>query len=109
LAGLKLERTLAFIDLVEAIAWLLILLAIETIVRLQGRDIVAGALVTASRVAEFSLYTLILGFGIYWATLSHWLYLWDEIVWIGGFAAIEMNLSEWRDELRKQDGCGVAT
>ncbi len=37
--------------------------------------------------------------GVYWATLSHWLYFWDELVWIGGFAAIEMNVSEWRDEL----------
>jgi hypothetical protein len=27
------------------------------------------------------------------------LYLWDELVWIGGFAAIEMNVSQWRDEL----------
>ncbi len=26
-------------------------------------------------------------------------YLWDELVWIGGFAAIEMNVSQWRDEL----------
>jgi hypothetical protein len=27
------------------------------------------------------------------------LYFWDELVWIGGFAAIEMNVSQWRDEL----------
>jgi hypothetical protein len=25
--------------------------------------------------------------------------LWDELVWILGFAAIEMNVSEWREEL----------
>jgi hypothetical protein len=27
------------------------------------------------------------------------LYLWDELLWIGGFAAIEMNVSEWREEI----------
>ena len=37
----------------------------------------------------------------YWATLSHWLYAWDEFLWIAGFAAIEMNVSEWRDELAR--------
>jgi len=37
--------------------------------------------------------------GIYWASLSHWLCTWDTLVWIGGFAAIEMNVSEWREEL----------
>jgi hypothetical protein len=30
------------------------------------------------------------------------LYLWDELVWIGGFAAIEMNVSQWRDELLEE-------
>ena len=35
----------------------------------------------------------------YIAYLSHWLYLCDELVWILGFVAIEMNVSEWRSEL----------
>ncbi len=48
---------------------------------------------------KFLLYLSLIIIGIYWATLSHWLYLWDELVWIGGFAAIEMNVSQWRDEL----------
>ena len=42
---------------------------------------------------------MLIGIAIYWATLSHWLYVWDEFLWIAGFAAIEMNLSEWRNEL----------
>jgi hypothetical protein len=27
------------------------------------------------------------------------LYFWDELIWIGGFAAIEMNVSQRREEL----------
>ena len=45
------------------------------------------------------MYLTLIGLGIYWASLSHWLYLWDELVWIGGFAVIEMNISEWHGEL----------
>ncbi len=53
---------------------------------------------TANALSVF-LYLSLIALGVYWATLSHWLYLWDELVWIGGFVAIEMNVSQWRDEL----------
>jgi len=99
MAGLNLERDLAWADLIEAVVWLLILLAIEVVVRLQGRGVTGGALISTANTLKIFLYLSLIAFGIYWATLSHWLYLWDELVWIGGFAAIEMNVSEWRDEL----------
>ena len=99
MAGLDLERDLAWADLVEVVVWLLILLAIETVVRLQGRGIIGGALISTANALKIFLYLSLIALGIYWATLSHWLYLWDELVWIGGFAAIEMNVSQWRDEL----------
>jgi len=99
MAGLDLERDLAWVDLFEAVTWVLILLAIEAVVRLQGRGVTGGKLMSTANGASIFLYLALIAFGIYWATLSHWLYLWDELVWIGGFAAIEMNLSEWRNEL----------
>ncbi len=39
----------------------------------------------------------------YWGYLAHWLYVWDELVWIAGFAAIEMNVVEWRDEILEEE------
>ncbi|NOR37007.1 MAG: hypothetical protein GQ577_09680 [Woeseiaceae bacterium] len=99
LAGLKLERDLAWVDLAEAVIWLLILLAIEVIVRMQSHGITGGKLMSTLNRVKFLLYAILISIGVYWAWLSHWLYLWDELVWIGGFAAIEMNVSEWRDEL----------
>jgi hypothetical protein len=99
MAGLTLERDLAWADLAEAVIWLFILLAIETVVRLQSRGITGGALVSLLNKTKTVLYAMLIGIGVYWATLSHWLYFWDELVWIGGFAAIEMNVSQWRDEL----------
>lgn len=99
MAGLTLERELAWVDLVEAVVWLLIVLAIETVVRLQGKGITGGAIISTANRLQIFLYTILIAFAIYWATLSHWLYFWDELVWIGGFAAIEMNVSQWRDEL----------
>jgi hypothetical protein len=99
LAGLELERDLAWADLAEVLIWLLILLAIEVVVRLQGQGIAGGTLISTANTLSIFLYASLIAIGIYWATLSHWLYLWDELVWICGFAAIEMNLNDWRGEL----------
>ena len=97
--GLGLERDLAWADLIEVVVWLLILLAIEVVVRLQDRGVTGGALLSAANRLKFFLYLVLTGLAIYWATLSHWLYFWDELVWIAGFAAIERNVGEWRNEL----------
>ncbi len=99
LAGLNLERDLAAVDLAEAAIWLLILFAIEVVVRLQSRGITGGKLMLTLTRIKFLMYATLIAFGIYWAWLDHWLYLWDELLWIGGFAAIEMNVSEWREEI----------
>jgi hypothetical protein len=97
--GLELERDLAWADLIEVVVWLLILLAIEVVVRLQDRGVTGGALLSAANRLKFFLYLVLTGLAIYWATLSHWLYFWDELVWIAGFAAIERNVRAWRNEL----------
>jgi len=99
--GLNLERKLAWVDLAEAVIWLLVLLTIELVVRMQGRGLSSGRLMSTANFAKTFLYLSLIAIGIYWASLSHWLYLWDELVWIGGFAAIELNISEWRSELRE--------
>ncbi len=99
MAGLSLERALSWADLYEGTAWLLALLAIETVLRLQDRGVTGGTLMRTVNWGKNLLYASILGVGVYWASLAHWLYLWDEILWIGGFMAIDMNLSEWRQEM----------
>ena len=102
-AGLELERDLAWADLAEVIIWLIILFAIEIVVRLQEKGVTGGAWITSLNRLKTVLYLSLVGIGIYWASLGHWLYLWDELVWIGGFMAIEMNISEWRDEILQED------
>ncbi len=98
-AGLAVHRNLIVADLIEAIAWLLILLSIETIVRLQGQGVAGGAIISAANAMTALLFFVLIAISMYWATLSHWLYVWDEFLWICGFTAIELNVRNWRDEL----------
>ncbi len=106
LAGLNLERDLAWSDLIEVLVWLLVLLMIEVVVRLQSRGVAGGTLISAVNAIKVFLYATLIALGIYWASLSHWLYFWDELVWRGGFAAIELNVSQWRDELLAETEAG---
>lgn len=106
--GLALERQLAWADLYEGVAWLLAILAIEVVVRLQERGITGGNLMRTADWGKNLLYASILGVGVWWASLSHWLYLWDEFLWIGGFMAIGMNLSEWRKEIDNERAGAMA-
>lgn len=97
--GLELERELAYADLIEVVVWVLIILAMELVVRMQDRNITTGRFLTFANRSKLILYLTLVGVALYWASLSHWLYVWDEFLWIAGFGAIELNVNEWRDEI----------
>ena len=100
--GMRLSRQLAWLDLVEASVWLLIVFLIEFMVRLQNRGISSGPMIAMGNVAKPALYGMLLLVAAFWGFKQHWLYVWDELIWIGGFLAIEMNVVEWREELRDE-------
>ena len=70
--------------------------------RLQERGVTGGMLISVLNKLKTFLYLVLFALAAYWASLSHWLYTWDTFVWIAGFAAIEINISNWRDELLDQ-------
>jgi len=100
--GLTLERQLAWGDLVEVIMWLFIIAAIELVVRLQEHGITSGTVISTANRLKVVFYLVLVALAIWWGSLSHWLYTWDTFVWIAGFAAIEMNISEWREEILEE-------
>ena len=98
-AGLGIELELAWVDLIEAIVWLLILFTIEVAVWLQDRNISEGAAFRVLARIKLFLYSLLWMAIIYWLYRGHYMFAWDEFVWIAGFVAIEMNMRAWRKEL----------
>ncbi len=97
--GLALETILAWVDMLEVVVWLVILFTIETMVRLQDRGITQGQLVSAIKATKFLLYSSLWCMVVYWITLGHYYFAWDEALWIIGFIAIEMNVREWKKEI----------
>lgn len=101
LASLERERWLAWLDVIEAVIWLLIMALIELTIRLQEREISSGRAITTLNYLKFAGYGALMGMAIHWGLTDLFLNFWDEILWIGGFAAIEMNMSDWREELEE--------
>jgi hypothetical protein len=98
-ARLREGRILAWTDVVENLAWLLIVAINEVIVRIQERGFGTTALLTVGNRLKGALYTLIVCIALYWGSKDQVLYLWDELLWVGGFALIEKNIFEWRARL----------
>ena len=103
--GYELERKLIWIDLFEACTWLLVIFSIELAVWLQNRDITGGALMAASHAAKL-FYGLLFAAAAWWVWIGHWVWAWDEFLWISGFWAIERNLSQWREEILEEQTPG---
>ena len=96
LAGLEVERRSAWISLQDAVTWLLVMFTIELGIWLQERNISGGSLVVVTQLGKV-FYAVLFFDAAYWAWMGHWLYTWDQLLWIGGFWAIEFNLKEWRE------------
>ena len=98
-AGLSGELGLAIVDIIEVTAWLVVVILIELVVVVQERGTSEGPFITWGNYLTVALYSMLVFIACYWMWKGHWVYAWDELLWIGGFLAIEMNLSEWRDEM----------
>lgn len=98
-AGIAELKILYAVDIEDAIVWLSVVLLIELVLQLQEKGISKGPMITGSNFLTIALYAILVGNALYWFWKGHYVYGWDELLWIGGFAAIEMNLSEWRKEL----------
>ena len=98
-AGMAIELELAWVDLVEVVVWLFILFFIELRIRLQDRGISSSRLLSIATTTKGVLYGILWCLAAYWAYRGHWIFAWDEALWILGFMAIGMNLSDWREEI----------
>ena len=98
-AGMTIELELAWVDLVEVVVWLVILFFIALRIRLQDRGISSSRLLSFATTTKGVLYGVLWCLAAYWAYRGHWIFAWDEALWILGFMAIGMNLSDWRKEI----------
>lgn len=98
LEGLTDIRRLAWVDVINAAVWLLVVLLLEIDVRLQERGRFEGVALVASNAAKAVLYSLLLLAAIYWGLNGKFVDFWDAFLWLVAFVFIELNIFEWRRE-----------
>jgi hypothetical protein len=102
LQGQKEIIALAWVDVINAAVWLLVVVVLEIDVRLQEKNRYEGAVLYASNTIKFVLYTVLLLAAIYWGFNGDFVDFWDAFLWLVAFIFIELNVFEWRQESLEQ-------
>lgn len=89
---------LAWVDVINAGAWLLVVAILAFDVWLQLRHELSDAIMRYSQVIKSMLYFTLLLCAIYWGVNGSFLDFWDAFLWLVAFFFIEMNLFEWQAE-----------
>lgn len=92
------QQWLAWVDVVNAAAWLGVVAVLELDVFLQQRELLAGWVLTFSKAAKVILYGTLLLAAAYWAVWGDFVDGWDAFLWLLAFIFIELNLVNWHEE-----------
>jgi len=89
---------LAWVDVINAAVWLLVVLVLEIDVRLQEKNRFEGPALRASNITKVILYAILFIAAVYWGVCGDFVDFWDALLWLLAFFFIEMNVVEWRQE-----------
>ena len=91
---------LAWTDVINSGAWLLVVAALEAEVWLQLRGRLSGWIYGALNLLQLLLYLILFAAAIYWGIAGDFLDFWDASLWLLAFFIIELNVFQWREETR---------
>ena len=98
----QLAQRLAWLDVVKATVWVLVVIVLEADVWLQLRGRLEGLVMQLSRYIKIGLYAILAVAVFAWLFMADWLSAWDAAVWLIAFVFIEMNILQWNAEISEQ-------
>lgn len=98
---LKATRYLAWTDVINAAAWILVVILLEIEVRLQLRGRLTNAVVSGTRYMKIGLYSTLFVAAVYWGFEGKFLDFWDSSLWLFAFVFIELNVFDWQKETQR--------
>lgn len=99
--GLTQIQYLAWVDVVNAGVWVLVVLLLEIDVRLQERNRLEGLALQLSTIAKVLFYSILALAVVAWMVLGDLVDWWDALLWLVAFVFIELNIFEWRQEAQE--------
>ena len=97
------SRWLAWLDVINSVTWILVVLVLEADVRLQDKNLLRGPVLVVSLSMKTVLYTILFFAAVYWGFEGDFLDFWDAFLWLVAFVFIEMNVVQWNEELLEND------
>ncbi len=95
-------QRLAWADVINATAWVLVVVVLEVDVLLQLKGGLKGWVRTASKWVKVVLYSVLFAAAVYWGFDGQFLDFWDAFLWLVAFIFIELNIFQWTEELQEK-------
>ena len=96
--GLANIRALAWVDVINAGVWLIVVIVLEVDVRLQEKNRFEGLALRLSNGMKVILYSGLFLAAVYWGFNGDFVDFWDAFLWLVAFFFIELNVVDWRQE-----------
>jgi len=91
-ASLMAIRRLGWVDVVNAVAWLLVVLVFQIEVSLEHAKKLTRHRLSLLMASKGAAYLALLGCAIYWTIYSDFIDWWDAWLWLAAFVLIDLNL-----------------
>ena len=99
--ALSSAQMLAWVDVINAADWILVVIVLEVEVRLQLRGRLSDRIVKITNLIKVILYAVLFICAAYWGLDGDFLDFWDASLWLFAFIFIELNVFEWQFETDK--------
>ena len=95
---LRSAQWLAWVDVINSAAWLLVVIILEVEVRLQLRGDLSDRVMSTTKILKLLIYGALFVAAGYWGIAGDFLDFWDAALWLFAFIFIELNVFEWQYE-----------
>jgi len=94
---------LAWVDVINASAWVSVVLMLEIDVHTQLGNISSKWWEKYNIYVKTTVYGVLFVAAVYWGVTGNFLEFWDAFLWIVAFVLIEMNMFEWQAEVAERN------
>lgn len=101
--SLRAAQWLAWVDVINAGVWILVVIVLEVEVRLQLRGQLTAHILRINKHLKLVLYALLFIAAAYWGVAGDLLDFWDAALWLFAFIFIELNVFEWQYESAREE------
>lgn len=92
-------KMLAWVDVINSGAWLMVVIMLEYDVRVQLGQFSSKLWQKYNVYVKGVVYFILLLAAIYWGVTGNFIEFWDAFLWLVAFFLIEMNMFEWQAEV----------